>query len=119
GSLKVNVWESTDMVDWKRTNGENTGITINQPEAGMTWAPEAYWDDELQSYVVFFASRLYDDASHTSGDLYARMFAVVTRDFVTFSSPPATWQDTGYARIDSTVTKIGDYYYRFTKNEEG
>ncbi|PRB04053.1 hypothetical protein CQ047_16930 [Microbacterium sp. MYb72] len=119
GSLKVEVWESTDLVHWDRTNGENTGITINQPEAGMTWAPEAYWDDELQSYVVFFASRLYSDASHTNTDkLYARMFAVLTRDFQTFTSPPASWQDTGYARIDSTVTKIGDYYYRFTKNEE-
>ncbi len=120
GSLKVEVWESTDLVHWDRTNGENTGITINQPEAGMTWAPEAYWDDDLQSYVVFFASRLYSDASHTNSDkLHARMFAVLTRDFQTFTSPPATWQDTGFARIDSTVTKIGEYYYRFTKNEDG
>ncbi|WP_169581954.1 MULTISPECIES: immunoglobulin-like domain-containing protein [Microbacterium] len=120
GSLKIEVWESTDLVHWSRTNGQNAGITINQPEAGMTWAPEAYWDDELQSYVVFFASRLYSDATHTNSDkLYARMFYVLTRDFKTFTYPPATWQDTGYARIDSTVTKIGDYYYRFTKNEEG
>lgn len=119
GSLKIEVWESTDLVHWDRTNGANTGITINQPAAGMTWAPEAYWDDELQSYVVFFASRLYSDATHTNSDkLYARMFYVLTRDFQTFTYPPATWQDTGYARIDSTVTKIGDYYYRFTKNEE-
>lgn len=119
GSLKIEVWESTDLVDWKRTNGDNTGITINQPAAGMTWAPEAYWDDDLQSYVVFFASRLYSDATHTNSDkLYARMFYVLTRDFKTYTYPPASWQDTGYARIDSTVTKIGDYYYRFTKNEE-
>lgn len=119
GSLKIEVWESTDLVHWDRTNGENTGITINQPAAGMTWAPEAYWDDDLQSYVVFFASRLYSDATHTNTDkLYARMFAVLTRDFKTFTYPPVTWQDTGYARIDSTVTKIGDFYYRFTKNEE-
>ena len=119
GSLKVEVWESTDMKSWVRTNGANAGITINQPEAGMTWAPEAYWDDELQSYVVFFASRLYDNAAHTSGPGYARMFYVLTRDFKTFTYPPTTWQDTGYARIDSTVTKIDDYYYRFTKNEDG
>lgn len=119
GSLKIEVWESTDLVHWTRTNGENSGIVVNQPAAGMTWAPEAYWDDDLQSYVVFFASRLYADAAHTNSDkLYARMFAVVTRDFRTFTAPPTSWQDTGYARIDSTVTKIGDYYYRFTKNEE-
>lgn len=120
GSLKIEVWESTDLVHWARTNGQNSGIVVNQPAAGMTWAPEAYWDDALQSYVVFFSSRLYSDASHSNGDnLYARVFAVLTRDFQTFTSPPTSWQDTGYARIDSTVTKIGDYYYRFTKNEDG
>ena len=120
GSLKVNVWESTDMVHWQRTNGdENGAIPVNQPEAGMTWAPEAYWDDDLQSYVLFFASRLYDDVDHTSGEGHAQMFAVLTRDFVTFTAPPASWQNTGHARIDSTVQKIGEYYYRFTKNEAG
>lgn len=119
GSLKVEVWESTDLVTWTRTNGTNSGIVINQPEAGMTWAPEAYWDDDLKSYVVFFSSRLYADETHTNTDnLYARVFYVLTRDFKTFTYPPASWQDTGYARIDSTITKIGDYYYRFTKNEE-
>ncbi|SMH41968.1 hypothetical protein SAMN06295885_1847 [Rathayibacter oskolensis] len=120
GSLKIEVWESTDLVHWDRTNGVDTGITVNQPAAGMTWAPEAYWDDALQSYVVFFSSRLYSDATKTNTDkLYSRVFSVITRDFRTFTYPPTTWQDTGYARIDSTVTKIGDYYYRFTKNEEG
>lgn len=120
GSLKINVWESTDLVDWERTNGVNSGITVNQPEAGMTWAPEAYWDDALQSYVVHFSSRLYSDATHTNSDnLHARVFYVLTRDFKTFTYPPTEWQNTGYARIDSTIQKIGDYYYRFTKNEEG
>lgn len=119
GSLKVEVWESTDLVHWERTNGENTGITINQPEAGMTWAPEAYWDDDLESYVVFFASRKYSDATHTNTDrLHAQMFYVTTRDFKTFTYPPTMWQDTEYSRIDSTVIKIDEYYYRFTKNED-
>lgn len=120
GSLKIEVWESTDLVHWDRTNGVNSGITVNQPRAGMTWAPEAYWSDELQSYVVHFSSRLYADDAHTNGDnLHARVFYVLTRDFKTFTYPPVEWQNTGYARIDSTVQKIGDYYYRFSKNEEG
>ncbi len=42
----------------------------------------------------------------------------ITRDFVNFTEPQM-WQDTGYSRIDSTVRKIGDMYYRFTKNEQG
>lgn len=118
GSLKIHVWESTDLVTWERTNDEDHGIVVNQPAAGMTWAPEAYWDDDLQSYVVFFASRLYSDETHSNTDnLHARMFYVLTRDFQTFTYPPVEWQNTGHARIDSTVMKIDDYYYRFTKNE--
>ncbi|WKK73012.1 hypothetical protein Q0F99_09215 [Rathayibacter oskolensis] len=36
GSLKIEVWESVDLVTWTRTNGVDTGITVNQPAAGMT-----------------------------------------------------------------------------------
>ncbi len=48
------------MVNWTRTNGEdgNSGITVNTPNVGMTWAPEAFWDDALNSYVVFCSSRV-------------------------------------------------------------
>lgn len=127
GSHKIEAYESRDLVHWTRTNGDgNGGIVVNSPEAGMTWAPEAYWDDVLQSYVVFFSSRMYTDETRTTPvtsedtgrSSYAQVRFSLTRDFVTFT-PPQTWQDTGYSRIDSTVMKIGDYYYRFTKNEEG
>ncbi|WP_306345420.1 immunoglobulin-like domain-containing protein [Bifidobacterium aesculapii] len=126
GSHKVEVYESTDMMNWTRTNGDgNGGITINSPNAGMTWAPEAYWDDDLNAYVVFFSSRMYTDETRktpvknetTGRSSYAQVRYSITRDFVNFTEPQ-TWQDTGYSRIDSTVRKIGGYYYRFTKNEE-
>lgn len=118
GSLKIHVYESTDLVNWTPTNDE-PGITVNQPLAGMTWAPEVYWDDDLEAYVVFFASRMYHDADHTQTDWHAQMFYVITRDFKHFTYPPAEWQNTGHSRIDSTIMKIDDYYYRFTKNEAG
>lgn len=127
GSHKVEVYESTDMMNWTRTNGDgNGGITINSPNAGMTWAPEAYWDDDLNAYVVFFSSRMYTDDTRTTPvknettgrSSYAQVRYSITRDFVNFTEPQ-TWQDTGYSRIDSTVRKIGGYYYRLTKNEEG
>ena len=125
GSRKIEVWESTDMVNWKRTNSGNTGITINLPNAGMTWAPEATWDDSLGAYVVFFSSRLFTDdnrgtavtnpKTHEQG--YNEILYCITRDFKNFTKP-VEWQNTGYSRIDSDVIKIGDYYYRLTKNEE-
>lgn len=127
GSLKIEAWESTDMVNWTRTNAEDgdTGITINSANAGMTWAPEAVWDDSLNAYVVFFSTREYTDdtrseavVSDKTGSAYNEVWYVITRDFKTYTCPPVQWQDTGYSRIDSTVFKIGDYYYRLTKNEE-
>ena len=86
---------------------------------GNTWAPEAFWDDALGQYVVFWASKLYaaSDPGHT-GDTYNRMLYATTRDFVTFS-PAKIWQDLGASRIDSTVIKDGGKYHRFTKDEGG
>lgn len=126
GSLKIEAWESRDMVNWIRTNAEDgtdAGIVVNSANQGMTWAPEAFWDDSLGAYVVFFSSRAYTDDSRSTamkgakGGAYNIVRYSITRDFKTFT-PSVDWQDTKYSRIDSTVFKIGDYYYRLTKNEE-
>ncbi len=95
------------MMNWTRTNGDgNGGITINTPNAGMTWAPEAYWDDDLNAYVVFFSSRMFTDDTHitpvkndkTGNSSYAQVRYAITRDFVNFTEPQM-WQDTGYCAL--------------------
>ncbi|RSM09176.1 hypothetical protein CEP52_004279 [Fusarium oligoseptatum] len=113
GSLYLEVWESHDLINWS----EQRHIKVSPDNAGNTWAPEAFWDSEQQAYVVFWASSLYaaDDPNHT-GSSYHRMLYSLTRDFVTFSTPEI-WQDTGDARIDTTVIKSGNTLYRFTKDE--
>jgi beta-xylosidase len=113
GSHYLEVWESNDLINWS----EQRHIRVAPSNAGNTWAPEAYYDDELGAYVVFWASSLYDedDPDH-KGSSYHRMLYSTTRDFVTFSEP-VIWQDAGMSRIDSTVLKEGDTYFRFTKDE--
>ncbi|NHC45348.1 immunoglobulin-like domain-containing protein [Motilibacter aurantiacus] len=115
GSRYIEVWESTDLVSWS----EQRHVLVSPKEAGNTWAPEAYYDDALGAYVVFWASKIYaaDDPNHT-GSQYQKMMYATTRDFHTFSEPEV-WYDPGYAVIDSTVIKNGDTYYRFTKDERG
>ncbi|GGM20941.1 hypothetical protein GCM10011608_01910 [Micromonospora sonchi] len=115
GSRYLEVWESTDLVNWS----EQRHVQVSPPTAGNTWAPEAYWDDERGEFLVFWASKLYaeSDPNHT-GNTYNRMLAATTRDFVTFA-PATVWQDRGESRIDSTVIKEDDTYYRFTKDEGG
>ncbi|MFI9758655.1 family 43 glycosylhydrolase [Streptomyces sp. NPDC051963] len=113
GSKSIMVWESTDLVHWT----DQRLVKVSPDSAGNTWAPEAYWDDTLGEYVVFWASKLYadDDPDHT-GSTYNKMLYATTKDFRTFSEPKV-WDDPGYSVIDSTVVKHKDTYYRYTKDE--
>ncbi|GAB3162304.1 family 43 glycosylhydrolase [Myceligenerans halotolerans] len=112
GSKHIEVWESHDLVNWS----EQRHVRVAPDTAGNTWAPEAYYDDTLGAYIVFWASKLYaeDDPDHT-GSTYNRMLYATTRDFVTFSEPQI-WQD-GISRIDSTVIEDDGVFHRFTKDE--
>ncbi|WP_367324888.1 family 43 glycosylhydrolase [Streptomyces sp. HUAS ZL42] len=111
GSKSIMVWESTDLVHW--TNQRL--VKVSPDSAGNTWAPEAFYDAQLGEYVVFWASKLYDNAAH-SGDTYNRMMYATTRDFYTFSEPKV-WIDRGYSVIDSTVIQHDGTYYRLSKDE--
>lgn len=113
GSRYIEVWESTDLKTWS----EQRHVLVSPAEAGNTWAPEAYYDTDLKAYVVFWASSLYDkNDPNRTGATYHRMLYATTTDFVTFSAT-SVWQDAGMSRIDSTVIKSGNTFYRFTKDE--
>ncbi|MET7476582.1 family 43 glycosylhydrolase [Streptomyces sp. NPDC005648] len=111
GSKSIMVWESTDLVHWT----DQRLVRISPDSAGNTWAPEAFYDSRLGEYVVFWASKLYDDADH-SGDTYNRMMYATTRDFYTFSEPKV-WIDRGWSVIDSTMIQNNGTYYRLSKDE--
>lgn len=109
GSQKIMVWESTDLVNW----GDQRECKVARDNAGCTWAPEAYWDDETGQYVVFWASKTGDD-----GYGKQRVYYATTRDFYSFSEAQV-WMEQSGSVIDTTVIKANGYYYRYTKNEDG
>ncbi|MEU0114087.1 family 43 glycosylhydrolase [Streptomyces bobili] len=111
GSKSIMVWESTDLVNWT----DQRLVKVSPDSAGNTWAPEAYYDEKLGEYVVFWASKLYANADH-SGNTYNRMMYATTRDFHTFSEP-RVWIDRGYSVIDSTVIQHDGTYFRLSKDE--
>lgn len=113
GSRYLEIWESNDLVTWSAQRH----VLVSPPTAGNTWAPEAFYDEATGSYVVFWASSLYNetDVNH-EGATYHRMLIATTRDFVTFSEP-TIWQDAEMSRIDSDVIEEDGVYYRFTKDE--
>lgn len=113
GSRYLEIWESNDLKTWSTQRH----VLVSPPSAGNTWAPEAYYDNTIGQYVVFWASSLYEDADvNRTGATYHRMLYATTEDFVTFSET-TIWQDAGTSRIDSTVIKASNTFYRFTKDE--
>ncbi|ESQ79241.1 glycoside hydrolase family 43 protein [Asticcacaulis sp. YBE204] len=99
----IQVWESHDLVNWS----EQRDVLVSPPNVQNTYAPEAVWDESIGAYVVFWTSKI------DNNDYFTPMYAT-TRDFVTFTEA-YIWQS-GEWRIDSTATKVGDWYYRFTKS---
>ncbi len=99
----IEVWESHDLVHWSAQKD----LLISPPGVQNTYAPEAFWDDSIGAYVVYWTSKI------GTNDYYTPMYAT-TRDFVTFTQAQI-WQPDEW-RIDSTMTKVGAWYYRFTKS---
>ena len=99
----IQVWESHDLVNWSAQRD----VLVSPPNVQNTYAPEAIWDDSIGAYVVFWTSKI------DNNNYYTPMYAT-TRDFVTFTEAQI-WQPDEW-RIDSTVKKVGDWYYRFTKS---
>lgn len=118
GSKHIEVWESTDLVNWSAQRH----VKVSSDFVGNTWAPEAYWDDALDTYVVFWASNIYPttNVADRTSVTYNRMMYATTDDFVTFSEAKP-WIDvqrgTGRGTIDSTIAEEDGVYYRFTKDE--
>ena len=113
GSLHMEIWESSDLI----TFSEQRHVLVSDEDFGNTWAPEAYYDQNLGTYVVYWASGIYDDEANPGRQEteYQRMVYATTKDFITFSAPKV-WQDAPpHGRIDSTVFFENDIFYRFTK----
>ncbi|WP_338593396.1 immunoglobulin-like domain-containing protein [Paenibacillus sp. Y5S-9] len=112
GSRSIMIWESNDLVNWT----DQRMVEVAPEEAGNTWAPEIMYDKTTGEYIVFWASRMFDDASHT-GSAYQKMMYSKTRDFYTFTEPQV-YLDYGYSIIDTTMIEHEGKVYRFTKDEQ-
>ncbi|WP_316783729.1 glycoside hydrolase family 43 protein [Pedobacter frigiditerrae] len=99
----IQVWESHDLVNWSAQRD----VLVAPPNVQNTYAPEAFWDNSIGAYIVFWTSKI------GTNSYYTPMYAT-TRDFVTFTEAQI-WQPNEW-RIDSTVDKVGEWYYRFTKS---
>ena len=117
GSSNLVLWESIDLINW----GEPKLLPVAPANAGMAWAPEMIFDDETGEYIIFFSSSIMNPETKYKAKPNA-IYYVATRDFVHFSDTKIfidnQTEPDGKAReiIDTTVIKIGDYFYSASKD---
>lgn len=106
---------SKDLVHWQE---EGTLPLMKEAKsdsgafAGNIWAPEWYYNEKDDEYMVFWSSSFTD-----AGWKESRLWYCKTRDWKTFT-PAKVLFSPPYSVIDGTLLKDKDTYYLFHKEEE-
>ena len=102
---------SKDLVNWSEQRRipamDNVYSTQN------VWAPEWFYDDERDEYMIVYASCVVDagfDVGIEDEKNNHRLYCVTTRDFENFSDP-RLFYDPGFSCIDATFVKRGENDY--------
>jgi len=109
GSRAIVVWESSDLVNWS----EPRLVDVAAEDAGCAWAPEAVYDEQTHSYLVFWSSKNRSDnfAKH-------RIWATRTHDFKAFEKP-FIFFDPPEGVSEITIVREFGAYYRFSSLGNG
>ncbi len=114
----IGIAHSKDLLNWS----EQTFIPTmaDFPTAKNAWAPEIFWDDKTQQYIIFWASTIPGSYPETEAKADKgwdhRMYAVTTKDFETYSDTFLYLQP-DFNVIDSTIISVDDKYIMILKDE--
>ena len=109
---------SNDLVNWSPQ--QFLGVMNHESEARNCWAPEIFYDDVRDEYIIYWATSIpgrFPETDHTGDDnLNHRMYYITTKDFKTFSDTRLFF-DGGFNVIDATLVKDNNRYVLFMKDE--
>lgn len=107
----MTVWKSNDLITWSNeTNIDAKNIPGINFEKNL-WAPQALWDDAEQKYMVYYSTNV--------GGSKAVVYSYTSDLFdVTKYSVPQKIGNFAFSNIDADITKVGDEYVLFIKNED-
>ncbi len=108
GSKCLRMWKTDDLVHFS----EEKLIHMGRDDFGCLWAPEIFFDEINEEYLIHWGSTLAEDNfTHMS------IFCSTTKDFVSFTEPKLYFTKTNEI-LDSHISKIGDTYHLFYKNSD-
>lgn len=109
---------SEDLVNWSEQ--KYLPVMEHEPDARNCWAPELYYDDQEDSYVIYWATTIpgrFPETDSLGDDGYNhRMYYTTTRDFEQFSET-ALLYDRGFNVIDAVIKPTEEKYIMFLKDE--
>lgn len=106
GSKCLCMWKTYDLVNFS----EQKLIYFGRDDFGCLWAPEVFFDEENEEYLIHWGSTVKED-NYTHMSIYC----CTTKDFETFSEPKLYFTKENEI-LDSHIAKVGDTYHLFYKN---
>ena len=106
--------KSTDLVHWfDETSIEIANKYSNMQGADRAWAPQAIYDPENESYMIYFAARVPNRDNRTI------MYYAYSKDLKKLDTEPQLLfaPKNGNDAIDSDIIHVGNKYYMYYKNE--
>jgi hypothetical protein len=112
----IGIAHSRDLKNWS----EQTALPVmaHEPETKNAWAPEIFYDDQKEQWLIFWSSTIPGRFPETedSGDNNHRIYYTTTRDFTNYS-PTRLFYDGGFNVIDATLLPAKGKYNLIVKDE--
>lgn len=107
----MTVWKSNDLITWSNETHIDAKNIPGIKFDNNLWAPQALWDDAEQKYMVYYSTNV--DGSKAVVYSYTSDLFDVTK-----YSVPQKIGNFAFSNIDADITKVGDEYVLFVKNED-
>ncbi len=114
---------SPDLINWSEQ--QYVPVMEHEPDAKNCWAPELFYDEATQQYLIFWATTIpgrfpdtdnqSDEGPPTPGNNH-RMYYTTTTDFKTFSDTQLFYER-GFNVIDASLIENRGQYVMFMKDE--
>ena len=109
---------STNLLQWSEQKA--VPVMQSEPTARNAWAPELFYDDAQQRWLIFWSTTIPGCFPETEkagdNDYNHRIYFTTTKDFATFA-PTKLFYDGGFNVIDATMLKAKGKFHLIVKDE--
>ena len=123
GGKGIGYAHSKDLIHWSEQ--KYIPVMEHEPEAKNCWAPELFYNDINEQFLIFWATTIpgrFPETDYQNNEGIPgqgnnhRMYNVTTKDFKDFSET-RIFYDHGFNVIDATLIKANSQYIMFLKDE--